>query len=83
MFPLVQPQGAVIRAKTVHMPQKEKWAFIVPEKMVVIEEKLQKGWDVAYVEGSMNEEGGAELCGLWCMVWTRGYTQRASSAISA
>ena len=58
MFPLVQPQGAVIRSKTVQVPKKEKWAFILREKMAVIEEKVQRGLDVAYVYGSINEEGG-------------------------
>ena len=83
MFPPMQPQGVVIRSKTVQMPKNEKWAFILPEKMAGIEEKVQKGWDVAYFYGSKNEEGGGELRGLWCMVWTWGYMQRASSATSA
>ena len=39
------------------MPKK-KWAFILPEKMASIEEMVQKRWDVAFVDGSMNEEGG-------------------------
>ena len=59
----LQPQGAVIMSKTVQMPKKEKWAFILPEKMAVIEEKVQKGWDVAYVDGSKNEEGGVNFAG--------------------
>ena len=63
MVPPVQPQGAVIRFKTVQMPKKDKWAFILPEKMAFIEEKVQKGWNVAYVEGSMNEEGGVNFAG--------------------
>ena len=63
MFPPMQPQGAVIRSKTIQMPKKEKCAFILPEKMAVIEEKVQKGWDVAYVDGSMNEEWGVNFAG--------------------
>ena len=58
MFLPVQPQGAVIRSKAVQMPQKEKRVFILPEKMPVTEEKVQTGWEVAYVDGSINEEGG-------------------------
>ena len=47
------------------MLKKEKWAFILPEEMAVIEEKVQKGWDVAYADRSKNEEGGGgELRGL-------------------
>ena len=57
MFPLVQSQGALTWSKTFQMPKKEKLASILPEKMAAIEEKVQKGWGVANVDWSKNEEG--------------------------
>ena len=66
MFPLVQPRGAVVRPKAIHVPKKQKWAHILPEKLVVISEKLQLGWDVVYVDGSKNEEGGVNFAGWGC-----------------
>ena len=37
--------------------KKQKWAHILPKKLTTISKKIQLGWDVAYVDGSKNEEG--------------------------
>ena len=71
MFPMVQPRGAVVRCKVAHVPKKPRWAYILPEKLAAITEKVQLGWDVAYVDGSKKDEGGGELRWLWCVVQTR------------
>ena len=67
MFPLVQPRGAIVRPKAIHVPKKPERAHILPKNLVVISEKLQLGWDVAYVDGSKNEEGGVQFAGY--RVW--------------
>ena len=63
MFPLVQPRGAVVRPKAIHVPKKQKWAHILPKKLTVITEKIHPGWDIVYVDGSKNEEGGVNFAG--------------------
>ena len=42
MFPLVQPRGAVVRPKAIHVPKKQKWAHILPEKLAVISENSSR-----------------------------------------
>ena len=47
-----------------HMYQKkQKWAHILPKKLAAISEKLQRGWDVVYVDGSKNEQWGVNFVG--------------------
>ena len=57
MFPMVQPRGAVVRCKAARVPKKQRWAHILPGKLAAITEKVQLGWDVAYVENAKNGPG--------------------------
>ena len=56
-----------MRCKPAHVPKKQWWAHILPEKLAAITEKVQLEWDVEYVDGSRKDEGGVNFAryGVW------------------
>ena len=47
-----------VRTKQAHVPNVEKWAHVLPETVAAIHDKVQRGFDVAFVDGSRELQWG-------------------------
>ena len=61
MFPpTMHAQGAVTQGTAVKVPDKGKWAHMLPEMELQIADKLGAGWDVGYLVKLSTRQGKTE-----------------------
>ena len=63
----VTPQGAIVPQRQCKLPKWIKWASLLSDMQRVIDEKLAKGCDICYTDGSKLDTGGVahDGFGLW------------------
>ena len=61
------PQGAIIPYRQRKLPKWTKWALLLPDMQRVIDDKLAKGCDICYTDGSKLDTVGVAHAGfgLW------------------